>query len=283
MCLFVFLPFGCVEITPLSPFVSDHKIFVICEIESGKRIEANIYYAGDVEGKEIKRVTNQDLVSFALAEGDKDSGYAFEYDSNDSIFFIDTNKFEIKSGLTYRFLGIGMAANGVDAQIIIPVPIVLDTFKVDKFEIGFDGEKTKTNLETTMTIPSGVKKSSYFYIILTSENNAAWSVDKFQNNVLAYNALSQRNGFLVDYSMVDGNEFKVNISISESGATSKVNVQLYNVTESFYRYNLYVSNITSASTSLNENPPIAGFNIQTDKALGSFSALSGTTKTYRIK
>jgi len=279
----LFAPFGCVDITPLTTIVSGDKIFVLCEMEAGKRIEANIYYTGDLLGGEIKRVTNQDFMSFALAEGDKDAGYAFEYDSHDSIFYINTDKFEIKSGLTYRFLGIGASSIGGDPKIRIPIPIALDSFHVHKIELGDVDGKMKTNLETTMTIPSGVSKSSYFYIILTSENNAVWSVDKFPNHAMAYNKLSHSAGFLVDYSMISGNELKLNVSISEAVATSKVNVKLYNVTESFYRYHLYASNVLSSSTSHNANPSIAGFNIQTDKAVGSFSALSGTTQTYQIR
>lgn len=283
LCLFFFFTFGCVDIIPLTTIVSGDKIFVLCEVEAGKRIEADIYFAGDVDGKKIKRVTDQDLEALSLAEGDKDTGFEFEYDNKDSIFYIDSDKFEIKSGLTYRFLGVGKSTHGGEPNINMPHPITLDTFQVLKYEIDQDEKIIKTNLQTSLILPRSVNKSSYFYIILTSENNAIWSIDNFEYNAGSINKLSQRAGFLVDYSKVDGNEIRLNISISESLATSAVNVRLYNVTESFYRYNLYASNIITASSSFNIHPPIAGFNIQTDKAIGSFSALSGTSHSYKIR
>lgn len=281
---FALLLIGCVDITPLTSNTSSDKMFVLCEMEAGKKIIANIYYVGDVSGKKIRQVNNQDLLSFSLAEGDKDWGYSFEYHRRDSFFYIEPDKFEIKEGLSYRFLGIGQNVKGVDPKIQIPISITLDTFLINEHKVSYDGGMAQTELSGVLVLPKGISKSSFFYIVPRSENDLTWILSDFQNsNGQASHKLAHKDGFLIDYAMLNTNEIKMSLSIKENEATSKIAFDFYNVTESFYRYNVYASNVFSGGNTTTANPPIAGFNVQTDKAFGSFSALTKTSKTYIIK
>ena len=281
---FALLLLGCVDITPLTSDSSSDKMFVLCEMEASKKIIANIYYAGDVTGKKIRQVDNQDLLSFSLAEGDKDWGYAFEYHRRDSLFYIEPDKFEIKEGLFYRFLGIGQNVKGVDPKIQIPISVTPDTFLINEHKVSYDGGMANTILTGVLVLPKGISKSSFFYIVPRSESDLTWILTDFQNsNGQAFHKLAHKEGFLIDYAMLNTNEIKMNLSIKENEATSKIAFDFYNVTESFYRYNVYASNVFSGGSTITANPPIAGFNVQTDKAFGSFSALTKTSKTYIIK
>ncbi len=275
---------GCVDITPLTSDTSSDKMFVLCEMEVGKRIIANIYYTGDVTGKKIRQVNNQDLLSFSLAEGDKDWGYAFEYQRRDSLFYIEPEKFEIIEGLSYRFLGIGQNVKGVDPKIQIPISVTLDTFLINDHVVNYDNGMAHSELSGVLILPKGISKSSFFYIVPKSENDLTWILTSiFNANGQAFHKLAHKEGFLIDYAMLNTNEIKIKLSIKENQATSKIAFDFYNVTESFYRYNVYASNVFSGGSTITANPPIAGFNVQTDKAFGSFSALKKTSKTYIIK
>ena len=274
---------GCVDIAPLPSFNADEKMFVMCELDVGKRIVAKIYYTGDVNGKKIRHLNADDLEYFSLVEGDKDWGYPFEYDRVDSVFYIEADNFEIKSDLTYRFMGVGQSAKGGDPEIQIPLPISLDTFIINKLELSINQGKYKTDLNCSLEISEEINENSFFYIIPKSDDGGVWEVDHFYNNVSAFNRLSHKPGFLIDYSLAGSNNIKLQLSISELDTTSNITFEIYHVTESFYRYNLYTSNIVSGGNSLSINPPIAGFNIQTDKAIGTFSAKIGINKTYSIR
>lgn len=274
---------GCVDIAPLPTVDSSEKLFVVCEMEVGKRITADIYYIGDVNGKKIRQVQNSDFESFSLAEGDKDWGYPFEYHPEDSTFYIETDKFEIKSGLTYRFMGVGQNLKGSEPKIQIPAPIVFDTFIIKDLQISDTLGIYKSDLHGYLVIPEEVKENSFFYIIPKSEDGKIWDVDSFHDNVLAFSRLSHIPGFLVDYSLAGKNSLELSLSICELDTTSYISFDFFHVAESFYRYNLYVSNIISGGNALSINPPIAGFNIQTDRAYGTFSAKTGTNKTFRTR
>ncbi len=281
--LYIIVILGCVDITPLPSIDSEKTMFVLCEMEEGKMIIADIYYIGDVNGKKIRQVKGDDFESFSLAEGDKDWGYNFQYNIRDSIFYIDADKFEIKSGLTYRFIGVGQSTKGIEPKIQIPFPIFLDTFIINRKDISENQGSFKTTLNGSIFIPADVKRNSFFYIIPKVKQDTVWNVDQFYGKTLAFNKLSHKSGFLVDYSLMDNNEIRLQLSISEQDTASQITFDIFNVTESFYRYNLYASNVFSSGNSLNINPPIAGFNIQTNKAYGILSAKSGTSNTYIIR
>ena len=62
--LFVLIPLGCVDITPISNIENDQKLFVFCEIEANKRTIADIYYLGNVNGNKIRQLNAGDTNSF---------------------------------------------------------------------------------------------------------------------------------------------------------------------------------------------------------------------------
>jgi hypothetical protein len=156
-----------------------------------------------------------------------------------------------------------------------------------KVELAFDFstiiKQTDEALKGTSSATDKLNKAAATYI------EAKKSFDKFQNvpstyqkNVDAYKALTHKSGFLVSGSRVQDGMLEIMIDESNQSNLKNLKVEISNVSPSFYDYNYFYSNAAENPGSL-LNPAIAAFNIKTDMAYGSFSALNTTEKLIPVK
>jgi hypothetical protein len=275
--------FGCVDVLPLPTGDTNAKLFVVCEVKVGEDIIADVTQNGNVTGKIPKPLDMPDTLNMSLSEGDYDFGISFDYDPSNKNFTIDSEKLKVKSGFTYKYRGIGTdVKRNSEPSVVIPSPVYIDTLIVQNFAVGAFETKYVTTVDCIIRLTKPEVTPSYLYIIPKTESQTDWKVVSFNKNIAAFKKTEHRSGFLVDYSLITDNEIHVTLSVKESGPTKKLAFELNSVTESFYRYNCFVSNITDSNHLVAENPAIAGFNIKTDKAFGTFSALFPTYRTFLL-
>ncbi len=275
---------SCIDVIPIPSDLDTSKLFLVCEMKVGEKITADVQFSGDTNGRLPATILNGDSLRFSIAEGDNDWGVNFKYDSILKNYYINQSEFEIKPGVQYKLRGIGTGLNDrLEPNISVPNSISLDDFKIVSSSVTEKNGTFTTELRCIMKIQSPSLLPAYFWIIPRTETGTLWKLDKIEQNASAYKKLSHRNGFLVDYSRLNSNELFFCLSVSEKVKTSHVHVELNNVCNAFYRYNVYASNVNASNNTTTLNPAIAGFNIVTEKGYGSFSSLNGTEWAFKIR
>ncbi|MBK9736039.1 MAG: DUF4249 family protein [Saprospiraceae bacterium] len=272
---------GCVDVIPIPKDEGGSKLFVLCELKAGERITANVSISGDANGTLPKFLNNMDSLRFSLSEGESDENFSFTPDNEEKNYFIDPSQLRIKIAQKYKFKGVNEFSSGeLEPQIIVPQTIVIDSFIINKKMTENEAGKVKTFLDCTIKIKSPESLPAYFYIIPTTENGTIWKVEEFRINQGAYKRMEHRDGFLVDYSRISNDQINLVLSVTETTPTKGGHIEFNNVTESFYRFNAYKTNVLISE---GVNPPIASFNIMTSRAYGTFSALAGTSMSFEVK
>ena len=261
----------------------DKKLFVICEMNSSDSIEAKINYTGSANGELPQNLGMPDTFSFSITEGDKDFGVPFRFDPKKELFFIEQNQLPLIAGIRYKLRGVGNNVNASEPSVIFPDPVTIDTVIFEDILSYFENGKYTTEVKCSLKIKKTNNQPLYLMVVPITKFGQVWAVTKFEKNHGAYKRLIHRSGFLIDYAQITNDE--LNMTLSVSGDMEVKNVQFYvsNVNTSFYQYNNYITNLTSDPGQSTQIPAIAGFNIKTDKAYGTFSARNTTQKSFIIR
>ena len=173
--------------------------------------------------------------------------------------------------------------NASEPSVIFPDPVTIDTVIFEDILSYFENGKYTTEVKCSLKIKKTNNQPLYLMVVPITKFGQVWSVTKFEKNHGAYKRLIHRSGFLIDYAQITNDE--LNMTLSVSGDMEVKNVQFYvsNVNTSFYQYNNYITNLTSDPGQSTQIPAIAGFNIKTDKAYGTFSARNTTQKSFIIR
>jgi hypothetical protein len=273
---------SCVDDLPIPSSPEERKLFVICEMKVGDSIIADVTYTGNTRGQQSEPITDGKSLQLSLAEGDKDFGVPFEFSDETKYYYILPEKLSLKQGVRYKFRGIGTNSNFVEPIITIPAPMVLENVQTEIIDSIFLDGKFTTKVKCTVKLPITTNKESYFFITPTSEDGNKCKAS-FIKDYQAFKALSNKSGFLIDYKRITNNELEFFIEISELKKTRSINMEFGNVTESFYKFNHYFSNVVAGIGNETSNPAIAGFNITTDKSFGTFSANTSFKRNFVIR
>lgn len=277
------LALGCVDVLSVPETGETGKLFVVCELKIGQDIKAEITMAGDTKGGIPKPFPNLEQKTFGISEEGKDLNCNFSSPrEEESYYSISAGSCQIKEGVNYNFTGIIDIDELMAPNITIPYKVALDSFIIHKVIKTAVGDSTLTVVDCTIRIKDPKSLPAYFYINPTTDGGGKCSV-VFNDHMSAYVKLLHREGILVDYSRLENNELNLTISKKDKTPMSKLNIAFDNTTESFYRYNRFVSNISASQNPNTENPAIAGLNINTSQAIGTFSALNGNTWSFEIK
>lgn len=260
----------------------ERKLFVLCEMKVGETINANIFYTGNTSTIQSEPLIDYENYTFAIAEGEADFGVDFKFDGREINWFITKARLPLKQGMRYKFRGVGTSDNYIEPIVTIPSPINIANVSIKRVDSTIIDGKHYTKVKCNIKLDTKYDENTYFYITPTSENGTQGN-STFEKDFQAYKNLSHKNGFLVDYERVTNDELEFYFEVEESINTKSINIEFGNVTPSFYQYNYYYSNVVAGLAYQTVNPAIAGFNIVTDKAFGSFSANYSFTKNYIIK
>lgn len=250
----------------------------------GSDIHADISFTGNTVGLDPSSLSRPDTFSFSLTEGEKDFGIPFIFNNTSKKFEIKKETFPLTTGVSYKFRGLGINKNSSEPVIVAPEFLQLDTILIENVRQIIVQGKIVTEVDCNIKIKSPINPNSYFHFIPLLDSSQFFKIKAFHSNHSAFKRLKHKPGFMVDYTRILDNEIKITLEATTEKEINFVNFELYNTTLSYYQYNYYISNITTDSYTQNsEIPAIAGFNIKSDKAFGTFSAISGITKTIRIK
>lgn len=274
---------SCVDTLPLSNTDEERKLFVVCEMKVGQKLTANVSFLGNTQGVNYEPVLQGDTFNLAISEGDSDFGVPFIFNkSSKGEFFINEGKINLKSGIKYKFRGIGNNSTTFEPIVIIPAIMDIDTVDVELANTEIVNNLTKSKIRCVVKLHEKYHPQTYFYILPTSEDGHPIGA-KFEEDFQAYKSLSHREGFLVDYDRVTDNELVFYLEATGLDVPEFIHLEFGSVSPSFYQYNYFKSNaITGLNTSFLD-PAISGFNINTDLALGSFSAMTSFVKKYPVK
>lgn len=275
---------ACVDSIPLYQEDGQRKLFVICEMTSGEDIIADVTFTGSSVGVAPDILMKPDTFNFAIAEGYKDFGVPFIYDQTSKKFLIKKQALPLQTNEIYKFRGIGANKNSSEPNVTIPRAINIDTLILENVVRSTEQGKKITRLDCTIKITPPEVLPAYFHIIPKSENNGIWIVKSVLRDQSASKRLNHKDGLLIDYSRLTNNEIHLSLEITETSETNFVDLELFNTSSSYYQFNYYISNINSGNYDQNtEIPAIAGFNIKSDKAFGTFSAKTLSKKSVKIK
>jgi hypothetical protein len=274
---------SCIDVLPIPSEAGEKKLFVVCEMQVGGHINAKVTYTGTANGTLPKELEMPDTFNLSLAEGDKDFGIPFKYDSKEGRFFIEKNLMPLQQGIRYKFRGIGDNPNRTEPYAVIPEPVLIDTIVFDKISSYSENDKVVTTLQCIIKILPSVNKPSYLYLVPKTENDLYWSVSRFGKDQGALKRLHHREGFIVDYSRLSSDEIHLTLTLTDPLFPAQLKMDISHVTPAFYQYNTYLSNIAADPGQSAQIPAIAGFNINTEKAFGSFSAMNTSQSTFKIK
>lgn len=260
----------------------NRKLFVVCELNVGNDIIANVSYAGNTSG-----TTNDpiliDSFDFFISEGIKDFGVKFNYNGRDKNYKIAKDSLKLIPGEKYKFRGVSLNADYNEPNIVIPASVSIDgeMSAIAKDRKLVNG-KYVTTIKVNATIGNVMDEDSYFYIEPILSTDASF-VCKFDKDFEAFKPLKHKKGFLVDYKRITQKSLEFYLEVNETIPSTLLNLQVANVTPSFYKYNYYYSNASEQNGQIPDNQAIASFNIYTDKAFGSFSALNASQHHISIK
>ncbi|MBK8668742.1 MAG: hypothetical protein IPN89_04450 [Saprospiraceae bacterium] len=274
---------SCVDVLPIPSVDEGMKLFVVCEMQMGENVNAKISYTGNANGTQPQMLMMPDTFNFSIAEGEKDFGVPFRYNARDTSFNIDKNNLSIKVGEKYKFRGVGSNTNTSEPYLTVPESLQVDSLTIKNVKSGIVSGMhfTEVSCEISFKKPSTTK--SYFYLVPKNEHGMIWEVSAFDQDHNAFKKLKNRDGFLVDYSRLESDVIKLTLTLSEPLDYKYLDFNVFNVTESFYRYNHFISNTYTDPGQSSENQAIAAFNIRTPKAYGSFSALTNKKIIKKIK
>lgn len=273
---------SCVDDLPVAVSNEDKKLFVICEMNVGDTVIADISYFGKIGGSISVPLVDFDDYTFAIAEGETDLAFSFSYNPRETNYFIENTRIKLKPGVRYKFRGIGSNNNFTDPTIAIPNALVLGDVKltiVDSTEL--DG-KYITKVKCNIKLGAKYGDETYFYIAPSAINSTSTNVT-FSKDFQAYKNLSHKAGFLVDYKRITDNELEFFVEVTEAVKTKSIEIEYGNVTPSFYHFNQYYSNLITGLDFETSHPAIAGLNVKTEVAYGTFSAKNSITQKYQIR
>ncbi len=270
---------SCVDDLPIPASNEEKKLFVICEMNVGDTVIADISYFGKIGGSPSVPLENFDDYTFAIAEGETDLAFNFSYNPRTVNYFIENTRLQLKSGVRYKFRGIGSNSNFTDPTIAIPNALVLGDAKlsiVDSTEL--DG-KFITKVKCNIKVDTKYGEETYFYIAPIATNSKVFFSKDFQ----AYKQLNHKPGFLVDYNRITNDELEFFLEVTDAIKTKYIQIEYGNVTPSFYHFNQYYSNLITGLDFETSHPAIAGLNIKTEIAYGTFSAKNSIIQSYQIR
>ncbi len=274
---------SCIDVLPIPSDVGEKKLFVICEMQVGDHIKAKLTYTGTANGVLPKELEMPDTFNLSLAEGDKDFGVPFRFDPKESSFLIEKNLIPLKQGVRYKFRGIGNNPNNSEPSVVIPEAVLIDTIILNEINAYSENNKIVTTMQCIIKISNAENKPAYLYLVPKTENDQIWAVTRFEKDQGALKRLHHRDGFMVDYSRLTMDEIHLTLTLTDSKRPAVIKMDMSNVSTAFYQYNTYLSNIVSDPGQTAQIPAIAGFNINTEKAFGSFSAINTTQRSFEIK
>ncbi len=276
---------SCVDTIPLPDEAGERKLFVICEMTDGENIYADINFTGNTIGELFpSALIKPDTFNFAIAEGDKDFGVPFIFETNEKRFIIKKQSLPLSVGEKYKFRGIGANKNSSEPSVIIPEFLKFDTIIIERVSRNIIQNKFITEVDCRIKVKKPQTFPAYFHIVPKTENKGDWTIKNLVKDQSAFKILKHRPGVLVDYSRLTNDEIVLTLEVSEENETKSVELDIFNTTLSYYQYNYYISNVTSDSYGRNnEIPAIAGLNIKTDKAYGTFSAKTLSKLNANIK
>jgi hypothetical protein len=271
-----------VDDLPLPTNDVERKLFVVCEMKVGEDIIADIAYTGNTKGTKSEPVEDFENYTFAIAEGETDLAFDFIYNGREKNYFIPNKKLNLKQGERYKFRGIGSNGNFTDPVVTIPTSMNLSDVKTEIVALSQQDGKYFTKVKCNVELGLKYDDETYFFIIPTTGNGNKGKTT-FIKDFQAFKDLSHKNGFLVDYNRITNNEIEFFFEFQENIPSDTINIEFGNVSPSFYWFNHYYSNLVSGIEFETSNPAISGLNVKTDKAYGTFSAISSFTKQYKIR
>ena len=257
---------SCIDVLPIPSDIGEKKLFVVCEMQVGEHVKADVTYTGTANGVLPKDLEVPDTFNISLAEGDKDFGVPFRFDSKEEMFLIEKDLIPLKQGVRYKFRGIGNNPNTSEPSVVIPEPVLIDTVILSEINTYSENSKFVTSMKCIVKISK-------------TENNQIWTVTRFEKDQGGLKRLHHREGFMVDYARLTTDEIHLSLTLTSSSLPTRIKMDVSNVTSAFYQYNNYLSNIVSDPGQSAQIPAIAGFNINTEKAFGSFSAINTTQRS----
>lgn len=274
--LFLSILPGCVDQLPVISEPDERKLFVICEMNPGQDIVAEILILGNLKGRPTQPIPKKDTLGLeylSLVEGDVDFGIEFEYSKETSLFSISKKRQDLKIGIPYKLRGINVDEFGKTPTVAIPGTVKIDSVYATK--------QIDNTYKLHIFVSKYILKDEYYYIKIKDE---AGNILKptFNKNFDAYKPLSHKPGFLVDGKRIEDGVLEIMVENTNPSDLKNIKLEMANVTSSFYEFNYFYSNVFENPTLLN-NPPIAAFNIRTKTALGSFSALNTSEKLIPVK
>jgi hypothetical protein len=270
---------SCVDTLPVVPQSEDRKLFVICEMKVGTKISANVSLAGNTKGLKNELIT-LDTIKMSLVEGEKDFGVNFVQEFGRDYNYV--NPINLLIGENYKFRGIGRNSNNLEPAIIIPQAASIDSIKAIRKDSKIVNGKAISKVIVTIDLSAAMSAESYLYIDAKLPNGHTCNFS-FDKDFHAYKLLTHRKGFLVDYNRISNRKLEFIAEVSELVASDMISIEISNATKSFYDFNYYYSNAGTSTDYIPDNQAIASFNIQTGKAIGSFSAMHSITKDVLIK
>lgn len=276
---------SCFDTFPLVEEKNSSKevLYIECDLFAHKDIEAVVYVAGRVDGRDPKLIEN-DTVTFSLGIWGKDVSYNFVKDElNKDRYYIPKGRVNLNPGERYILRGIGNYTNFIAPSLVYPDPLKVDSAKITYIGKKLNGKVLNNVYTCEMSINKLQNNDAYFLITPKLPNGNVLSHCVFDKDFHAFKPLNHMSGFLVDYFRVSDRTLNFEIHVEESIQVNEMTFELSNVTKSFYYYNYYLSNLGQSSDVLNPNHPIAYGDIRTEKARGNFSACNTITTSYPVK
>lgn len=274
---------SCVDVLPVPSPSDDRKLLIVCEMTVGHDIKADVSYTGTLSGVKPANLEVPDTFNFSLVEGEKDFGVAFRYNARDSLFQIPKSNLNLRTGETYKFRGAGSNANTSEPRLVIPDGPLVDSITVDQFSSAVVGGKTVTEVVVAVKFRGATPATEYFHLIPFTEKKELWEVVSFEKDFQAYKRLNHKKGILVDASRVKDSIIKLRLRLSSDAIPEYLYLDFGNATESYYKYNYFLSNTVTDPKQTSENQAIAAFNISTPKAYGTFSAINFVSFPKKLK
>ena len=274
---------SCVDVLPVPSPSEDKKMFVVCEMTVGKDINAKVSWAGTLDGIKPRPLEVPDTFFFSIVEGDKDFGVKFIYNARDSFFVIRRENLQLRPGENYKFRGAGTNSNTSEPSLIMPSGPVIDSISISEFTTEVVNGKSVTEVVAAVKYRQDNLNPGFFHVIPKSEKKDNWEVVSYEKDFQAYKRMNHKEGLLVDCSRVKDKSLKLRLRMQADYVPEFLYLDLGNATESYYKYNFYLSNTVTDPGQSSENQAIAAFNILTPKAYGSFNAVNFVSFPKKLK
>lgn len=271
---------SCVDTITFPMQEAEKKLFVVCELRLGENIIADVSYVGSL-AQEPTYLEQPDTFKFQLAIGEKDFSEQFDHVEG-SQFVIPKSDLALEQGEKYKFVGIGLNDKRALPSVTMPKLVSVDTVIIHGIKVDSNLSVYTSYLDCTIKLKPNADKQAYYYMEPRTKQGLACTIESFNMDKNPFKRMAHRDGFLIDYSRMNDDEISVTLKVSEPMKTDEIYFYLSNVTESFYRYNFYLSNVATDPGQSSGQPAIASFNVNTNKAFGSFSARATTRHIKKI-